>query len=129
MMELPRELVEVIWLRPGTWPDCRATRVRVDLAAGLQLVLSIHHHYVSQIQSAGDRRRVVLRKGNRNRPDFNRLVGFDHEDIAPLRAVLDRGGRNHDGALVRFQKQSDIYELVGPEEVVLVAEHGFQAAG
>jgi hypothetical protein len=22
MMELPKELGEVIWLRPGTWPNC-----------------------------------------------------------------------------------------------------------
>ena len=25
MIELPSELVEVIWFRPGTWPNCRSS--------------------------------------------------------------------------------------------------------
>ena len=25
MTELPNELVEVIWLSPGTWPNCRSS--------------------------------------------------------------------------------------------------------
>ena len=32
MSELPKELVEVIWLRPGTWPNCFSSGAVTDEA-------------------------------------------------------------------------------------------------
>ena len=103
-----------------------ASGVRIYLAPGLQLVLPVDHDDVPRGDPSGDRCHVILGERNRNRVHCNRFVGFDRKHIASLRAGLDRDRRNHGASLVGFQQQADIDELVGPQRVVRIVEHGFQ---
>ena len=103
--------------------------MRINFAARLQLVLSVDDDNVAGNNSTGDRGHIVLGEGNRDLANFDCLVRLDHKHIAALRPVLHRDRRNHGAALVGFQKQSNIDELVGPKQVVLIIEHRFKAAG
>ena len=99
---------------------------RLNLAAGLQLVLAVSDHHVPGIESAGNDRGVPLRQRNCHGARLDGLIRLDRINKCSLRTAQDRGRGHHCAVLARFKQQVRVDELVGPKLVVFVVEDRFQ---
>src|ERR1700730_12121137 len=124
-------LLLILVLRLLTGSVRRASRrcVSFDLAAVLQLVLTICDHDISRLKSRADSYRVARGERDRDRLDLYGIVFLHQIDIRALRAALNRGsGHNRDVAL-RVHQEVNVHKLVGKENVFIVVKNAFQFVG
>ena len=73
MMELPSELVDVIWLSPGTWPNCRSSGAVTDDAITSGIGSGIKRHDLDRgivdFRKRGDRKLRVGNQTHQKQPD------------------------------------------------------------
>src|SRR6202140_2545314 len=113
----------------GTLPSSAAPGARFNLAASLELVLTVGHNDVTGRYAVCDIGKILLSERNGNRRYVDGFILLHHEYIRALRPPLD-GCCRYDGAvLAHFQQQPDVHELVGPKLAVFIFEYRFQFAG
>src|ERR1700676_4820049 len=100
-----------------------------NLAAVLQLVLAVNDHGVTRLESLADAHGVTRRKGQRDLLDFHGMVWQRQIDVGALRPALDGRRRNDGDVTFGVHQKMNIYELVGEENIVFVAEDGLQLIG
>src|SRR5689334_17301238 len=92
------------WLRTSATRSLRRVAARLggaglNMAAGLEFVLSIGDDNFTGRQAAGDDREITLRDRNSHWPHVNGVVGLRQENVGSLGTTLDRSRGHHGGVL------------------------------
>src|SRR5262249_35743383 len=100
------------FLRPATAATtATASATRLNIAAGVELVLAVCDYGFAGVQSLGDSAEVSFTERDGHVAHFRCFVGLYGEDVSALRPALNRRRRHYRVVLTDLQQQARIHEL------------------
>src|SRR5713226_230770 len=101
----------------------------IDLGPILQFVLAIDDHEVIGIQAGAQTDAVASSLRDGDDANFGGVAVGDGVDVGALGTALNGRRRNDSEIVLDVNEQMDIHKLIWKENVVFVAENGFELVG